>query len=130
MPFSHLSSYQFINVETFRKSGAGVKTPVWFAMDDQAIYVRTRANSGKVKRARSNGQARVAPCKNNGEVLGDWLDARIRLAQGSEVDQANHLFNRKYGLTKRFFDMVNFFSRETWDTLVIQPVEETTPAAV
>lgn len=130
MAFSHLSSYQFINLETFRKSGIGVKTPLWFAVEDDTIFIRTRANSGKVKRARSNGRARLAPCKYNGEVLGDWQEARIRMAQAFEVDRANRLFNRKYGLTKRFFDLVNLFTREAWDTLVIQPVEETTPSAV
>lgn len=40
---------QYINVETFRRNGAGVKTPVWFVREEDALYVRTVKNSGKIK---------------------------------------------------------------------------------
>lgn len=32
---------QFLNLETFRKNGIGVKTPVWFVQDGETLYVRT-----------------------------------------------------------------------------------------
>jgi PPOX class probable F420-dependent enzyme len=51
--FDQLTQQQYINLETFRKNGVGVKTSVWFVQDGDTIYVRTVANSGKVKRIRN-----------------------------------------------------------------------------
>lgn len=33
----------YINLETFRKSGEGVKTPVWFVQERDSLYVRYRS---------------------------------------------------------------------------------------
>jgi len=35
----HLNNHQYINVETFRKNGVCVKTPLWFAQDDDRLVV-------------------------------------------------------------------------------------------
>jgi len=64
---------QYLSHETFRESGVGVQTPVWFVQDGDTIFMRTIANSGKVKRIRKNGQVKVAPSQ-----LGDWLPATAR----------------------------------------------------
>ncbi len=48
--FDHQS---YLNLETFRKNGSGVKTPVWFVEDCGVLYLRTDAASGKVKRIRN-----------------------------------------------------------------------------
>ena len=45
--FDQLNRQQYLNIETFRKSGVGVKTPVWFVQDGDTIFVRTGADSGK-----------------------------------------------------------------------------------
>ncbi len=44
---------KYLNLETFRKSGVGVRTPVWFAEKDGELLLYTLANSGKVKRIRN-----------------------------------------------------------------------------
>jgi len=49
-----LKKQQYISVETFRKNGVGVKTPVWFAQDGESLVVRTEGTSGKMKRIRNN----------------------------------------------------------------------------
>ena len=41
--FDQLKQQQYLNLETFRKSGVGVKTPVWFVQDGDTLYVRTLA---------------------------------------------------------------------------------------
>jgi len=50
-----------LSLATFRKSGAEVATPVWFAASDGNLYVFTAGDSGKVKRLRHTARARVAP---------------------------------------------------------------------
>ena len=57
---------EYLNLETFRKNGEGVKTPVWFVEDNGKLYVRTVADSAKVKRLRRNAQVRVTPCQADG----------------------------------------------------------------
>jgi hypothetical protein len=98
---------QYINLETFKKNGQGVKTPVWFAMEDNILYTRTLANSWKVKRLNRDPRIKVTPSDARGEPLGTWLDG-----QAYEIDDpdiANHvnaLMNKKYGLLKRGFDLM------------------------
>jgi hypothetical protein len=57
---------QFLNLETRRKSGVKVQSPVWFVEDDGVLYIRTQSNSGKVKRIRNNARVRVAACDARG----------------------------------------------------------------
>ena len=64
---------KYISLETFKKNGQGVRTPVWFVLHNDTLYVYTEANSGKVKRVRNNPQVRVAVCNMRGDVKGPWL---------------------------------------------------------
>ncbi len=50
-----LSAEKYILLTTFRKDGRAVPTPVWAVRDGEALAVWTRADSGKVKRIRHNG---------------------------------------------------------------------------
>ena len=87
---------KYLNLETFRKTGVGVRTPVWFAQDGIArrpfrptqasvFYVYSTPDSGKVKRIRNNPRVRVAPCDIRGNLRGAWVDAHARLCEGAEV---------------------------------------------
>ena len=103
-----LAQQQYINLETFRKSGVGVKTPVWFVQDGDTIFVRTVTNSGKVKRIRNNGKVNIAPCKVDGALLGDWLPAPAREVKDKETDRkADRLLDKKYGLMKKMFALTS-----------------------
>src|ERR1035441_6602130 len=81
---------KYLNLETFRKTGVGVRTPVWFAADPGSrslttFYVYTLPDSGKVKRIRNNAKVRIAPCTMRGDLRGAWVDARARLCTGDEA---------------------------------------------
>ena len=47
---SELDRHRDVSLSTVRRSGAEVKTPVWFAAADGKLYVFTAGESGKVKR--------------------------------------------------------------------------------
>ena len=97
---------QYLNLETFRRSGEGVKTPVWFAQDGESLYVVTMENSGKVKRIRRNGRVNVAACKMDGRLNGSWVPAQARPVDDPQLRLlANRLLNKKYGLIKKFLDL-------------------------
>jgi uncharacterized protein len=96
------SKKKYLNLETFRKNGKSVRTPVWFAQDGETIYVNTGANSGKVKRIRNNGRVNIAPCKMDGTPNGSWVPADAREVSDTEVSQkVNRLLDRKYGLMRK-----------------------------
>jgi len=116
---------KYFSLETFRKTGVGVRTPVWFAEDTTqqprtVLYVYTLPDSGKAKRIRNNPKVRIAPCTMRGEVRGAWVDARARICDGAEVEKGQELLNQKYGLMKRLGD---FFSRLRGRTQIVLAIE-------
>ena len=115
--------HQYINVETFRKNGIGVKTPVWFAQDGDTLVVRTESSSGKMKRIRSNAHIRIAPCDARGGLLGEWVEARAEIiSEQSENEKVNRLVTKKYGFTKRLFDLMGKFrGRESGSFRILIP---------
>ena len=97
----------YMNLETYRKNGEGVKTPVWFVEHNDTIYVRTGEDSWKVKRLSNNPQVGIVPSTNSGSPLGDWVPAKAILVKDNALAQeVNALFKQKYGLQKRFFDLM------------------------
>lgn len=112
--------HQYINVETFRKNGVGVKTPVWFAQDGDTLVVRTESTSGKMKRIRNNAHVRIAPCDARGGLLGEWVEARAEIiSEQSENEKVNRLVTKKYGLTKRLFDLLGIMRKSRYGSLRI-----------
>jgi PPOX class probable F420-dependent enzyme len=112
--FSSLSDEKYINLETFRHDGRGVRTPVWFAVDpneDAVLYVYTVASSGKVKRLRRSARARIAPCNAGGRVHGEWLDVRAERVGGSAFVRGMRLLDRKYWPWKQMLAMASRLSR-------------------
>jgi uncharacterized protein len=104
---SQFLNQKYINLETYRKNGQAVQTPVWFAIEDSMIYVRTDNNSGKIKRARNNPHVRITPSNVRGQPKGEWIDGEIRIASTTESERANQLLSQKYGLQGKIIRMVN-----------------------
>lgn len=112
---------QYLNLETFRKSGVPVRTPVWFTQDGDLLYVITESGSGKVKRIRNNGQVRIMPCGQRGEPKGEWMNATARLKSAEEDIQINAWFLARFGFAKRIFDLMNTLRRTKWQAIEIVP---------
>ena len=95
---------KYLNLETFRKSGESMKTPVWFTQAGQTIYVLTMANSGKIKRIRNNGRVNIAPCRMDGKLTGTWVPAQARQVTDAGISTTvDRLLDKKYGLLKKMF---------------------------
>ena len=112
---AQFAGVKYLNLETFRKTGVGVRTPVWFAQDVlhsvptiTVFYIYSEADAGKVKRIRNNPKVRVAPCTMRGDVRGAWIDGRARICEDDEAAHGQQLLTQKYGLLKILGD---FFSR-------------------
>ena len=101
-PAGNLAQARYVSLATFRKSGAEVRTPVWIASAGERLYVYTNVTSGKVKRIRANGRARLAPSTMRGEVTGEWRDATARLVEDPfERERGFQALFAKYGWQMR-----------------------------
>jgi uncharacterized protein len=114
--FDVLQSNKYVSLESFRKNGEGVRTPVWFAADTEdnaakTLYVYSTADSGKAKRIRQNARVRIAPCDGRGRLLGDWIEARGEILAGEEAQRGMRLLNTKYKPWKQLLDFFSMFSR-------------------
>ena len=106
-----LDRQRYVALATFRRSGAEVRTPVWFAAMDGKLYVFSAGDSGKVKRLRHSSRARVATSDVRGNVRGEWWDAHARIVTEPRVIERAHAAMRvKYGWQARLGDL---FSRLT-----------------
>ena len=112
---------QFLTIETFRKNGQGVKTPVWFARDGETLRVWTESGSGKVKRIRRDGRVRVAPSTASGQPLGAWADAHIVVDDSPEaLSHVIKLFKKKYGMAFDGFRLLGKMRSAAYTTLSIR----------
>ena len=107
-PISIFSGHQYINLETYRKNGQPVTTPVWFTIDDNKIFVVTRNKTGKIKRLQNNSKVRIVPSGIRGQPKGEWLNGKAVFAAQEELDQALKRRNKKYGFKAR---LSGLFSR-------------------
>lgn len=113
---SHLVGEKYINLETYRKNGQGVRTPVWFVErnkdDGSVLYVRTSDDTGKYKRVRKNPSVQIAPCDMRGTVKGKWIKGEARIAGEEEKLKAFKMLEKKYGLlykmTRMFLSSKNY----------------------
>ena len=93
-----LGKSRYVNLETFRKNGTGVQTPVWVARDGNELMIFTNGDSYKVKRLRRNSKIRMAECNVRGGLKGAWHDGTGRLVDNEAAKQAGHrALRKKYG---------------------------------
>ncbi len=93
-----LDRERYINLETFKKDGNGVKTPVWAAPLDGGLVIFTAGDSFKVKRLRRNPKARAAACDMRGTVHGPWHEGTCRIVEDAETQTRIHAaLRKKYG---------------------------------
>ncbi|HZS06327.1 MAG TPA: PPOX class F420-dependent oxidoreductase [Blastocatellia bacterium] len=105
---AQFAKQNYLNLESYRKNGQPVLTPVWFAEEDGVFYVYSLADAWKVKRVRNNPRVRIAPCDMRGNVKGEWVDAEARILAAAEAEHGHELLRQKYGWMKRIGEI---FSR-------------------
>lgn len=98
MALADLADERYVSLETFKKDGTSVATPVWVAADKGRLLVLTGADTWKVKRIRRNHHVRVAPCTGRGKLRGEAIDAQAEIVDDTEL--VEELEERKYGWQK------------------------------
>jgi len=118
---NRFQNQNYLNIETFRKNGQGVKTPVWFVQDGEIIYVRTGEDSGKIKRIRNNDHVLVAPCKMDGTPMDGWIPAVAMEVKDPETNKyVDNLLGKKYGFQKNLFAWMSRLRGDRYTVLKIE----------
>jgi hypothetical protein len=113
---AQLMDHKYINLETYKKNQQAVRTPVWFVVHNDQIFVTTRPDTGKVKRVRNNNTVKIMPCGMRGEPKGEWISGTARFADESESKNAIGLRNKKYGMKAK---LVSAFTYRGVEPVVI-----------
>ena len=101
---TQLGNAQYIALETYKKNGDAVSTPVWVTQEARKLYVITEGHSWKVNRIRNNPRVRVAQSDSRGKVQSDWVDATARvLNDPAAVNQQGKRLAAKYGMVYHLF---------------------------
>jgi PPOX class probable F420-dependent enzyme len=98
--FDVFAEGSYVSLETLKKSGQPVATPVWFAKVGEKIYVYSLADAWKVRRVRNNPNVRLAPCDIRGKLTSGWVSASARVVDGEAERDGHAALDRKY-LMKR-----------------------------
>ncbi len=114
-----------MSLSTFRRNGAEVATPVWFAAAGAKLYVFTAGDSGKVKRLRHSSQARVSPSDSRGRARGASKSATARLVTESRlIERAHAALRAKYGWQVWIADLLSRLTgrlqRRAWIEIDVQ----------
>jgi PPOX class probable F420-dependent enzyme len=99
---------KYLNLESVKRDGTPVQTPVWFAEEQSVLYVYTLANAGKVKRIRRNPRIRIAPCTMRGTVIGPWVEADATIVDATTAAHGHALLRQKYGWLKGIGDLFSY----------------------
>ena len=106
---------KYVNLETYKKDGTPVRTPVWFMIDNGIIYVITREKTGKVKRLKNNQNIRIVPCSFTGESKSEWINGIAQKITGEGAEKAIKLRKKKYGFSAR---IAGLFSSQKGNPIV------------
>jgi PPOX class probable F420-dependent enzyme len=118
---TQFANQNYLNLETFRKNGIGVKTPVWFVQDGEKLFIWTEATSGKAKRVRNRGMVNIAPSRGDGAPLGDWIPAAASRDDSPEaLEHTRVLMAKKYGLPFHLFGLLGKFRRSQYTSIKVE----------
>ena len=109
-----IKSEKYISLETYKKNGDSVRTPVWFVIENDLIYVVTRDQTGKVKRLRNNNQVKIATCNIKGNVSGEWKTGIATILSDEDTKIAVKWRDKKYGFMAK---IAKFLSKSKGELL-------------
>lgn len=114
---------QYMSVETYRKTGEAVRTPVWFIEVNGEFLFNTEETSAKVKRIRRNPSVKIAPCDMRGELKGEFISGTARFLSPEETSSAKKIYARKYSLMGRLFELMGNTRKSARVFLSVKPDE-------
>jgi PPOX class probable F420-dependent enzyme len=111
-------------LETRKRDGTWVPTPVNPYVDGDRVLFRTWSTSGKAKRLRNFAEVRIAPCTRSGRRTGEQLVGQAHRLEGHEAAGAASLMNRRYpllqGVAVRLYHRLRRFTTEHYEITALR----------
>jgi len=117
--YNNLEAFEkakYINIQTYKKNGHPISTPVWFIIKDNKIFFRTSHNSGKIKRIRNNNNVKFALCDIRGKIKGEWYEGIAKIESDSDNSILSQI-NKKYGISSRLMKI--FYKIKKIDIVIL-----------
>ena len=115
---------KYVALETFKKNGQAVNTPVWIVRDGNRLLAITNRDSWKVKRMRNNSRVRLAESDARGTPEGEFAEGHARIIDEQDSVQAlNQLIIKKYGLFARLFTLMSRLQGERAKRVIVEITE-------
>ncbi|MEZ0353444.1 PPOX class F420-dependent oxidoreductase [Mycobacterium sp. pR1184] len=98
MQHSALADARYALLRSFRRDGTPRDTPIWFAMDGDALVFRTKVGP-KTKRLTARPDVELRACDHRGRVRdgAPTVAGRATLLSGADAERANRILHRRYG---------------------------------
>lgn len=97
---------QYISLATRKRDGTRVKTPVWFAFENNTFYLFSEASAWKIKRIRNFSDVQIAPCTVTGKITGAGIEANATILETpADIAIAYQALLRKYGWKLRLLNV-------------------------
>lgn len=120
--FRALAAASYVSLETYRKSGAPVRTPVWITTDEGKLYCWTLTDTGKIKRIRANSEVRLAQCDAGGKLEGEWVAAQARILDShADLNAQLRRLRAKYGWKYLAYRLISLLRRAPTTTIEFSP---------
>ncbi|GAA4399198.1 PPOX class F420-dependent oxidoreductase [Fodinibacter luteus] len=108
-----LATAKYVELTTFRRTGVGVPTPVWFApsLDDPTLFAAISVDdTGKTKRLGHTRRVELRACDLRGRVdegAPTYAGTARVVRDAAGVASARRAVVAKYGFPARFSDLVD-----------------------
>src|SRR4051812_24594841 len=112
-------------LETRRRDGSWVPTPVNPVVENEHVFFRTWRESGKAKRLRNDPMVHLAPSTTRGRPTGRRFSGRATLLRGVDEQHAAAMINRRYpllqGVAVPLFHRIRGFGTQHYVIADIRP---------
>ena len=119
---NQFANQNYLNLESYRKRGNPVTTPMWFVEYNGALYVYSLVKAGKVKRIRNDANVRVVPSDMRGNPKGEWVAAKAQILDERGAALGHKLLTKKYGWMKRIGDIFSKLRKRDKVVIAIEVV--------
>ena len=104
---NEIAKGQFIALQTYKKNGDGVVTPVWVVALNKNLYVWTDSASWKVKRIRNCADVLLCSSDMQGNPKGEWQKAQARIIEDESLNEkVRKAMIKKYGAQFHFIHIM------------------------
>ncbi len=119
-----LHNQKCISLSTYKENGEGVPTPVWFAKENNDIYIMTEEQSWKAKRIKKSSKVAFVSCSYRGKIRRKFKDLRIvgkaEFLEQEESKKTQQRFAKKYWALYRFFRNKNYVFLKISPTAILK----------